>query len=172
MEYAQLIQERYSVRQFADKPVDGNLVAAILEAARLSPTAVNKQPQRILVLREAKSMEKLKICTPYTFNAPMALVVCCRKDEAWVRPYDGNNSSAIDACIVGTHIMLAVHNLGLGTTWVGHFDPIPLRKAFNLPDNVDPVVVFPIGHPAADAKPSERHAKRRPLDETVVYETF
>ncbi len=115
---------------------------------------------------------KLKACTPYTFNAPMALVVCRYKDEAWVRPYDGENSGVIDAAIVGAHIMLAVHDLGLGSTWVGHFDPEALRRSFNVPDVIEPIAVFPIGHPAPDSKPSPRHSTRRPLEETVVYDSF
>ena len=172
MEYSQLIKERYSVRKFSDRPVEESKVTAILEAARLAPTAVNKQPQRILVLRDAASMEKLKACTPYAFNAPMALAVCCRRDEAWVRPYDGDNSAIVDAAIVATHLMLAVHDIGLGSTWVGHFDPEAFRQAFTLPDNVTPVAVFPIGYPAADASPSPQHEKRRSLNETVLYESF
>jgi len=172
MEYSSLIEQRYSVRKFSDQPVEDKDVQAILEAARLAPTAVNKQPQRILVLQGEESMEKLKTCTPYTFHAPMALAVCCHTGEAWIRPYDNYNSGIIDAAIVGTHIMLAVHNLGLGSTWVGHFDPVEFRKIFNLPDTMEPVAVFPIGHPAPDARPAPQHAKRRPLEETVVYNRF
>ena len=172
MEYSQLIKERYSVRKLDSRPVEEEKIAAILEAARVSPTAVNKQPQRILVLRDAQSMEKLKECTPYTFNAPMAIAVCCNRDEAWVRPYDNYNSGVIDAAVIGTHIMLAIHDLGLGSTWVGHFDPVMFRKLYNLPDNIEPVVVFPIGYLAPEAKPAHLHEKRRPLEETVVYETF
>ena len=171
MEFDTLIRERYSVRKFTSQPVEESKVTAILEAARAAPTAVNKQPQRIVVLR-GESMEKLKDCTPYTFNAPMALAFCCNRDEAWVRPYDGDNSAIIDAAIVGTHIMLAVHNIGLGSTWVGHFDPAAFRKMCNLPDNIEPVALFPIGYPAPDAKPAPPHEKRRPLEGTVVYESF
>ena len=102
----------------------------------------------------------------------MALIVCRRKDEAWVRPCDGDNSGVVDASIVGTHIMPAAHGLGLGTTWVGHFDPPVLRRAFNLPDDMEPVAIFPLGYPAADAKPPHLHGKRRPVADTVVYESF
>ena len=172
MEYTQLIRERYSVRKFSSEPVSEATLLAILEAARLAPTAVNNQPQRILVLRDAAGMKKLKACTPFTFDAPLALAVCYNKDEAWLRPYDSDNSGRIDATIVGTHIMLAVHDLGLGCTWVGHFDPALFREAFRLPDNIEPVALFPIGYPAAEAKPSPLHGKRRPLEETVVYDSF
>lgn len=169
MEYGRLVKERYSVRKFSDQPVDDGKIAAILEAGRLSPTAVNKQPYRILVLRGAANMEKLKTCTTYTFGAPMALVVCAKADEAWVRPYDNQNACFIDASIVGTHLMLAIHDQGLGSTWVGHFDPVAFRATFKLPDDLEPVVIFPMGHLAADARPASLHEKRRPLDETVVY---
>lgn len=172
MEYNQLIKERFSVRKFSPQLVEENKITAILEAARVSPTAVNKQPQRILVIREQSGMEKLKSCTSYTFNAPVALVVCYNRDEAWVRSYDDANSGIIDASIVGTHIMLAIHNMGLGSTWVGHFDPAGLKKAFNLPEPIEPVVIFPIGYPAADAKPAPPHGKRRPLAEIAVYDSF
>lgn len=172
MEYSQLIRERYSVRKLSEQPVEESKVNAILEAARVSPTAVNKQPYRILVLRKKEDMEKLAECTPYTFNAPMALIVCSKADEAWVRPYDNYNSHIIDASVIGTQIMLAIHDLGLGSTWVGHFDPAKVQELFNLPAGVEPVVVFPIGYLAPEARPAGLHSKRRPLEEVVVYDSF
>ena len=172
MEFTTLVKERYSVRQFSTRPVEPDMITALLEAARVAPTAVNKQPYRILVLRDQAGMEKLKSCTPYTFNAPMALIVCGKKSEAWVRAYDNANSMLVDASIVGTHIMLAAHDMGLGTTWVGHFDPVAVRMAYKLPDGMEPVVIFPVGYPAPDAKPALPHAKRRPLSETVIYDGF
>jgi nitroreductase len=172
MEYSKLIQERYSVRKFSAQVVEQSKIATILEAARVAPTAANRQPQRILVLQGAKNMEKLKACTPYTFDAPMALAVCFNVNEGWVRPYDNFNGGIIDACIVGTHIMLAVHDLGLGSTWVGYFDPAVFRKSFNLPTSIEPVAIFPIGYSAPEAHPAHLHGKRRPLEETVVYDSF
>lgn len=171
MEYRQLVKERYSVRKFADRPVEDHTLAAILEAAGHAPSAVNKQPCRILVIR-GPGMEKLKACTPYTFDAPMALAVCFHTGEAWIRPFDGCNSGVIDAAVMGAHIMLAAHDLGLGSTWVGHFNPAVFRETFSLPEDVVPVAVFPIGYPAPDAKPAHLHWKRRPLEETVVYDAF
>ena len=92
--------------------------------------------------------------------------------RSWVRPHDQDNSAVVDAAIVGTHLILAVHNLGLGSTWVGFFDPVLFRRDFKLPAHIEPVALFPIGHPAPEAQPSPMHAKRRPLAETVAYETF
>lgn len=172
MEYSRLIKERYSVRKFSNLPVDEKDVEAILEAARVAPTAANKQPWRILVIRDAQGMSKLKECTTYTFDAPMALMVCSVAEEGWVRPFDGDNAGTVDAAIIGTHIMLTVHDLGLGSTWVGYFDPAVARRLFNIPDSLEPVAIFPIGHPAPEAKPSHKHEKRRPLADSVVYDSF
>lgn len=172
MEYPQLIRERYSVRKLSDKPVEPEKFAAILEAARVAPTAANKQPYRLLAIRDAKGMEKLATCTQYTFGAPAAVILCGCVDEAWVRPHDKQNAMFIDAGIVGAHIALAIHDLGLGSTWVGYFDPIETRKQFNIPAELEPLAIFPFGYPSAEAKPAHLHAKRRALEETVTYDSF
>lgn len=172
MEFEKLVRERYSVRKFNDRPVSEADLSAILEAARVAPTAVNKQPFRLLVLNTPESMEKLAQCTKYTFGAPLAIIVCAQADEAWVRPFDQDNSAVVDAAIVGTHIMLAAHDRGLGSTWVGFFDPAAVRRHFNVPAGVAPVAVFPIGHPAPDAAPSPKHAQRRELAELARYKSF
>lgn len=172
MEFDELCALRFSLRQYAAKAVEEEKIKTILELARLAPTAVNKQPQRILVLRGDAEMAALAECTKYAFQAPCAFVVCADENQAWTRPYDGENSGVIDASIVGTYLMLAIANMGLGACWVGHFDPARIREKFNLPAGVRPVAVFPFGYPAADAKPAERHYQRLPLDETTVYGKF
>ncbi|MDR1043748.1 MAG: nitroreductase family protein [Candidatus Adiutrix sp.] len=172
MEYHKLIKARYSVRKFSPRPVEDEKIQTILEAARPAPTAVDKQPYRLLILKGTDSVAKLKDCTPYAFDAPMAILVCGCPDEAWVRPYDGQNAVFIDAAIIGTHLMLAIHDLGLGATWVGHFDPAAIRQAYNLPATLEPVALFPFGYPADDAKPAPLHEKRRPLAEMVFYDRF
>ena len=172
MEYKELVKDRYSVRKFSPQPVEEEKIKLVIEAARVAPTAVNKQPYRILVLTDPAKMVKLKDCTPYAFDAPMALVVCACPSEAWVRPYDGQNTAFIDAAIIGAHLMLAIHDLGLGTTWIGHFDPAALRQTYDIPEALEPVVVFPCGYPAPEAKPAPLHEKRRPAEETVFYNHF
>ena len=100
-----------------------------MEAARVAPTACNFQPQRILVLDNKESLEKLKKCTPYHFHAPLALVVCYDKTTSWKRK-DGDDMGEVDAAIVTTQMMLETENIGLGTTWVGYFDKAELVKEF------------------------------------------
>ena len=76
MDLMNLLKERYSVRMFSDKPVEDDKLNQILEAGRVAPTAVNFQPQRILVLKSKDALDKLKNCTRYHFDAPVALIVC------------------------------------------------------------------------------------------------
>jgi len=171
LDYNTLIAERYSVRKFDGVPLTEDEIGALLAAGHLAPTGCNNQPQRILVLRE-ESMEKLRGCTRCHFGAPNAMLVCYNKGEVWRRPYDGKSCGVADACIVATHIMLKAQDLGLGCTWVMHFDPQKMRDAFSIPDTVEPVALLVLGHPAADAAPLPMHFEYRPLEETVVYDSF
>ena len=117
----------------------------ILAAGHLAPTGCNYQPQRILVLTEPESLEKLKKCTSCHFDAPAALLICYDKTLSWKRSFDGADSGWVDASIVTTQMMLQAHELGLGTTWVMYFDPKETIAQFALPENLLPVAILPIG---------------------------
>ena len=172
MNFLELAKERYSVRKFDGRKVEADKVKSILEAGRLAPTAVNYQPQRILVLDDEERLAKLKDCTPYHFHAPLALIVCYDTTTSWKRPYDGKDMGEVDAAIVTTHMMLQIAELGLGTTWVGHFDPVALRSAYAIPEELIPVAILPTGHPAPGAQPSPMHGERLEETETVFYNAF
>ena len=172
MEFEKLIAERYSVRNFVQKHLDQKDIDKILAAAHLAPTGCNYQPQRILVMNTDKSTQKLKDCTKCHFNAPCAMLVCYNKDESWVRKYDGALSAPVDAAIVTTHMMLAAHNIGVGSCWVMHFDPTAMKSTYNIPENFEPVALLVMGYPAEDAQVHPFHDTFRPMEETVSYETF
>lgn len=172
MDFLKLATERYSVRKFENKPVENEKIEKILKAALVAPTGCNYQPQRILVINSEDALAKLKDCTRCHFDAPCAMLVCYNKDECWTRPYDGNQSGIVDASIVATHIMLEAAELGIGSTWVMHFNPFKMREAFEIPENVEPVALLVMGYPASDALPNERHTIYRPSDETVFYNGF
>ncbi len=172
MEFEKLAKERYSVRKFVQKHVDKSDIDKILEIAHAAPTGCNIQPQRILLLNTDESVEKLKDCTKCHFDAPCAMIVCCNMDETWTRKFDGAKSAPVDAAIVTTHIMLAAHDIGVGSCWVMYFEPDKLRKAYNIPDSYEPVAILVMGYPAPDAKVDPCHDKKRPMDEVVFYDTF
>lgn len=172
MNFINLAQERYSLRSFSNKSVEKEKLDLILKAGQLSPTACNIQPQRILVIENEVALSKLKKCTAYHFDAPIALLICYDKNASWKRKFDGDDSGDVDASIVTTHLMFQAAELGLGTTWVGYFDPALIISEFGIPDNFVPVALLPMGYPAEEAKPNPAHYQRKPLNETVFYNEF
>lgn len=172
MEFEKLIQNRYSVRSFKPEHLPQEIIDKILEAGHKAPTGCNYQPQRILVLNTDESIARLRRCTKCHFSAPTAMLICHNTAESWVRKYDGALSSPVDAVIVTTHMMLAAHNLGVGSCWVMHFDPAAMRETFRIPEGVEPAALLVMGYPAKDAKPLDLHFKTRPIEEVVIYETF
>ena len=169
MDFAKLSAERYSLRKFSDRPVEAEKLAAILEAGRNAPTAHNLQPQRIFVLRSPEALEKADACTAAHFHPPVILVVAYDPEAAWKRETDGKNHGEIDAAIAATQMMLAAADLGLGTTYVGMFEPEKLLAAFPEMAGLCPIAMLPLGYPAEGAHPSRLHADRKPLAELVKY---
>ncbi len=169
MEYFELIKNRFSVRTFKDRKLAKQDLDRILEAGHLAPTGCNNQPQRIYVLESPTAIEALKQGSKCHFNAPNAMLVCYNKDEVWRRKYDGKTCGVSDACIVATHMMLAAADIGVGVTWVMHFDPAALTAALEIPSNIVPVALLVMGYPTDDAKPLELHYKYRTMSETVIY---
>ena len=172
MSFNDLASKRYSVRLFSSQEVEKEKLEYVLRAGQLAPTAGNYQPHRILVIEDRQARAKLRECTEYHFNAPVSLMVCSKKEEAWNRPYDGKNSGDIDCSIVTTQMMLAAADIGLGTTWVMYFDPTKTREVFNIPPSLEPVAILVMGYPAENAVPSPNHTARKSLKEIVSYNTF
>ena len=115
MEFNELIKERFSCRALLDRAIPRDVTERIFEAARLAPTAVNKQPFKVWAVESPEACAKLAETTKFTFGAGLFLVVGGKPGEAWVRQYDARNFADVDAAIVATHIMLAIHNEGLGS---------------------------------------------------------
>ena len=172
MEFEKLIDERYSVRNFKPEHLPQEVIDKILKAGHKAPTGCNYQPQRILVLNSDEAILKLKECTKCHFDAPTAMLICHNKDESWVRKYDGELSSPVDAAIVSTYLMLACQNEGVGSCWVMYFDPKAMREKFNIPENIEPTALLVMGYPSDSAKPLDLHFKFRPMNETVFYNEF
>jgi nitroreductase len=173
MSFKELAAARYSTRQFKNTPVEREKIDLVLEAARLAPTAANKQPQRILVITGEEALAKVDKCTACRFAAPLVFLVGYDTDKCWVRDkYDRAKSGEIDASIVTTHMMLQAADIGLGTTWVMHFDPVKTREEFGLPASIIPVAFLPAGYPADDAAPSDRHALREPGEKLTAYNGY
>lgn len=169
MEFLELASERYSVRKFKNTPVPQEVIEKIIKAGLLAPTACNNQPQKIIVVKSAEGLAALKTCTTCHFDAPLALIICNDKNLCWKRPFDGKTSGDVDASIVTTHMMLEAWEQGIGSTWVMYFNTEPLIKNFNLPENLEPIAILPLGYAADNAKPAPAHTQYRNMDEIVIY---
>lgn len=168
MNFLELAKARYSCRKLTNKPIEPEKIERILQAAIAAPTAKNIQPYKIWKLSTPEAMEKLKQATHFTFGAELALVIGVNYEEAFIRPFDKMNFAQVDGSIVATHIMLAVQDEGLATTWVGYFDAPKLQQLFPEMKCHELIAVFPIGYPADDAKPSNRHEDRKNISEIVT----
>lgn len=87
--------------------------------------------------------------------------------ESWVRE-DGYISADMDAGIVGTHILLQAHHLGLGGCWIGVLNPLEVKRQLGLVEE-EPVSLFAIGHIPEGVSPSPRHYERKSLEDLVRY---
>jgi len=168
MEFNDVLNRRYSCRAFAAQGVEQEKVERILEAGRMAPTAVNKQPVHIWAMSNPATLEAIKGVTRSNYGAPLLLVVGCRPADAWVRRYDGKNGAEVDAAIVATYLMLAAENEGLATLWVGSFDPALLRNILPGSEDYELVAMINVGYPAPESKPSVMHGERKTLEELVT----
>jgi nitroreductase len=169
MEYFDLIAARYSCRAYRPDPIEDGKLQQVLEAARLAPTACNRQPFGLVVTHtEGRSSELAKIyAKPWFTQAPLIVCACGIPKDNWVRR-DGKNYNDVDVSIAMDHLILAARNVGLGTCWVAAFDPVAAREILGLPQGVEPVAFTPLGYPA-DVAPL---SKRKALLELVHYERW
>jgi nitroreductase len=168
MEYTALISARYSVRAYRPDPVEDEKLQLILEAARLAPTAANRQPIQLVVIHTPGREEELGQIyrRPWFVQAPLLVAVCAISSQAWVRESDRFNARLLDAAIVADHLILAAANQGLGTCWIAAFNTEAARSVLRLPEEVEPVIFTPLGYPADAPGPKVR----KPLSELVHYE--
>jgi nitroreductase len=166
MDFGELIAKRYSVRAYKPAPVPEELLGKVLEAARLAPTAANRQPFQVYVVSTAGREEELRRVyhRPWFVQAPLVICVCTLPAKAWLRAkYDGKCYADVDAAIVMDHMILAAAEAGLGTCWIADFNPAAAREALDLPEGVEPVLFATLGFPADEPKPKER----KPLAELI-----
>jgi nitroreductase len=165
-----IMNERYSVRKYSQRKIEEDKLNEILEATRLAPTAANKQPQKIYVLKSKEAMDKARSVTRMMYNSEIALLVCYDDRESWKGTnfnnpdYDGGE---VDAAIITTYMMLKATELGIGTLWVRGFDAQAVSQAFELDEHIHPVCFLLLGYPDENSKPTVKHTQRKELNETI-----
>jgi len=169
MELLELAKKRYSVRAYKPDPVEYEKLQGVLEAARLAPTACNLQPFQFIVIHtKGREADLRRIYSDSWFvQAPIVICVCGIPSQSWVRQ-DGKNYCDVDVTIAMDHLILAAADLGLGTCWIGAFNPDAARKILGLPDDVEPIAFTPPGYP--DEQPG--YKSRKLMDKLVRYEQW
>ena len=168
--FLQLAKDRFSVRYYAKTAVEQEKIDAILEAARVAPTAKNQQPFHIYVLQSKEAIAKINELSRCAYEAPVVFIVCYDKSKAWVSPFDPNdNSGVMDTSIVGTHMMMEAFEQGLGSCWVKFFDAKQVAAAFDIPENLTPSFLLDVGYPANGVAPAKPHFEKREVKDFTTY---
>ena len=170
MDVYEAIVRRKSVRGFKDVEVAEEMISRLLEAARLAPSASNRQEWRFIVVREPAMRNKLAEAArgqKFVGEAPVVLACCAETDEHVMAC--GQLCYPIDVAIAMDHITLCAAEEGLGTCWIGAFDEDQVKQLLGIPSAVRVVGLLPIGYPT---DPSSAKKKRLPLEEIVKYERW
>jgi len=173
LEVFEAIKTRRSIRAFTNEEVSEEEVKKLIDAARQAPSAGNIQPWEFIIMRNPQRKRRLTVAAlDQTFieEAPVVIVVCANEARSG-RGYGARGVTLYclqDTAAATQNMLLAACALGLGTCWVGAFNEEEVRKVVNVPREIRPVAIVPVGHPAE--KP--RSAPKRSITEIVHYETF
>lgn len=166
MDFYKLVNKRYAVRGYLSKHVEDEKIDYILKVARLAPSAANRQPWKIYIVKD--KTVKTALCEAYPRSwleeAPIIVVFVGLTDNNWIRN-DGKDYLLCDVTIIADYFILAATEQGLGTCYIAAFDEAKVKEALNLPENEIPLLMTPLGYPKDGAI---RERKRKELGEIVV----
>lgn len=169
MTFLELAKARFSVRKFKPDAIEDAKLNAILEAARVAPTAHNNQPQKIFIVKSEEIRKQLSEVCRCTFGAPVIAIIAYDKELDWKnRLMPGYGAGETDAAIVCTHMMLEAWEQGIGSCWVGMFNAEEIGRVLGLPEHVVVSAMLPMGYAADDCVPAGLHDISRELDEMVT----
>jgi nitroreductase len=168
MDIYEAIRTRKSVRSYLPKPVEDDKLERILEAARLAPSASNRQEWRFIVVKDEEKRRRIAedaAGQPFIGEAPIVLACCAETDSH--RMKCGLECYPIDVAIAIDHVTLAAVAEGLGTCWIGAFDQERVKKILGIPEKMVVVELMPLGYPT---DPSPVKKRRIPLESMVRYD--
>jgi nitroreductase len=164
MTVQEAIQLRFSVRAYQDQPVEEDKLLRVMEAARLAPSAGNRQEWRFVLVQDPETRQALAEAAngqAFVGQAPVVVVACAEGDPHVMTC--GQLCYPIDVAIALEHLALQATAEGLGTCWIGAFQEDEVRKLLGIPAHVRVVELMPLGYPAAQAP-----TKRRLTMEEIV----
>jgi nitroreductase len=169
MDVSTAIGQRSSVRAYKDIDVEEEKLRRVLEAARLSPSASNRQEWKFIVVKNPETKMRLAGAALGQFfigEAPVVIVACAIDTEAIM--LCGQPAYTVDLSIACAFMLLQAAELGLGTCWIGAFEEEEVKKILKIPKSVRVVTMIPLGYP--DQPPTQR--LRKSLDRIVCFEKY
>jgi len=163
------ISQRSSVRAYKDADVEEDKLKKILEAARLSPSASNRQEWKFIVVRTKeikRELAKAAFGQSFISEAPVVIVACGTESKSIMG--GGQPTHTVDVSIACAYMILQAYELGLGTCWIGAFKEDEAKKILNIPKHVRVVAMTPVGYP--DEPPSKK--SRKTLNQIVCFEKY
>jgi nitroreductase len=163
------ISQRYSVRAYKTTNVEEEKLKKVLEAARLSPSASNRQAWKFIVVRDKETRRKLARAAfgqSFIGEAPIVIVACGTESKAIMGC--GQPTHTVDVSIACAFMILEAYELGLGTCWIGAFKEDETKKILNIPEYVRVVAVTPLGYP--DQAPTKK--SRKSLNQIICFEKY
>jgi nitroreductase len=162
MDAMETIRNRRSIRKYLAKEIPQEVLLQVLEAARLAPSGANRQPfQLIVVTDQEKKKGLVPLCKNQHFVEEASVFIAGIDDpqQKWNR---------VDLAIALDHLTLAAVEHGLGTCWVGAFDPERLAAYLEVPKDKVVTVCLALGYP--DESPDAR--SRKSMDELVFWNSY
>ncbi len=129
MDVLTAISQRSSVRAYKPTDVEEDKLKKILEAARLSPSASNRQEWKFIVVKNKETKKKLaKAAFGQSFigEAPVIIVACGTETKSMMGC--GQPTHTVDVSIACAYMILQAYELGLGTCWIGAFKENTYKK--------------------------------------------
>lgn len=167
MDVFEAVRKRRSIRKFADRPIEGEQLTKILDAARWAPTAGNQQRWRFIVVTSPTLKEMVRKISPGIFSRPAAFVVICSLREEELSHWDESLLLA-DCAIAAQNMLLAAYALGLGSCIALSFSKIALKEILDIPEHAEPEFIITLGYANEQPQPPPR----LPLEEIVFAERY
>jgi len=169
MDVSMAIRKRRSIRSYQDREIDEATLNQVIEAARLAPSANNRQEWKFIVVREKVVRQRLaEAANRQTFiaQAPVIIVACATESQSVMMC--GQPRYTVDVSIAVAFMLLQAAGLGLGTCWIGAFDEAAVKNILRVPDNIRVVAITPLGYPTGEYPPKPR----KELNQITSLETY
>jgi nitroreductase len=173
------INIRRAKRALSEQKIPDDIMKRIMTAATFAPSCFNKQSWRFLVATDDAALEKIHDALPggnYWVKKAPAVVVVATQPEFGCQLNDRRDYALFDCGLATENLMLQGFKEGLYVHAIAGYDPLKIKKAFNIPDAYIIITLVALGYPGDDAGLSEKHKEleqserdRKPESEVICY---